>query len=99
MLDRELNDKPYLIGRATSLVEDILGTKKLPGCFVELVAINPLDKLKYHADKAVRVSQNNELIDIATRIGNLPAMLTKVEQGQFYIGYYHQKADKNTTEN
>lgn len=85
-LDRECMDKPYLIGRATAIVEKYCN---LPRDFVALVQVNPLQKLAYHLKEALK-SGDEELVEIANAIGDIPSPFVDVK-AQFYIGYYHQK--------
>lgn len=90
MLDKESNSKPYLIGRATSLVETALGFKDIPREFPAKVAVNPLAKLMPSLLSAVSKDGNAELEDVAVRIGDIPPTMNVYEQSQFYVGYYHQ---------
>ena len=87
-LDKSCMDKPYLIGRATALVESLVD---VPSDFVVIVQVNPLQKLTYHLREALKTG-NEELMEIATNIGNIPSPFVDAK-AQFYIGYYHQKAE------
>ena len=87
-LDKNCMDKPYLIGRATALVESLVD---VPVGFVAMVQINPLQKLTYHLREALR-SGNKELVEVANAIGNIPSPFIDAK-GQFYIGYNHQKSE------
>lgn len=81
-------DKPYLIGRATAIVERLVD---VPSDFVAMVQVNPLQKLTYHLKEALKKG-NEELIEIVNAIGNIPSPFVD-SKAQFYIGYYHQKSE------
>lgn len=81
-------DKPYLIGRATAIVEKLVD---VPSDFVALVQVNPLQKLTYHLKEALKTG-DEELIEIANAIGDIPSPFVD-PKAQFYIGYYHQKSE------
>lgn len=87
-LDKSCMDKPYLIGRATALVEKLVS---VPIGFVAMVQVNPLQKLTYPLREALKTG-NEELIDIAENIGNIPYPFVDAK-AQFYVGYYHQKSE------
>lgn len=93
-LNRECMDKPYLIGRATAIVESLVD---VPSDFVALVQVNPLEKLTYHLREAMK-DEDDELIEIVEHIGELPARMIDIK-GQFYVGYYHQKAEDERLDN
>lgn len=79
---------PYLIGRATAVVEHLV---KVPRGFVSAVRVSPLQKLPYHLREALKLD-NDELTTIMADIQEIPATLID-PSGQFFIGYYHQKAE------
>lgn len=81
-------DKPYLIGRATAIVERLV---EVPSDFVALVQVNPLQKLTYHLKEALKTG-DEELIEIANAIGEIQSPFVD-PKAQFYIGYYHQKSE------
>lgn len=87
-LNRECLDKPYLIGRATAIVEKLVD---VPSDFLALVQVNPLQKLTYHLIEAMKTG-NEELTEIVNEIGEIPSPFVDM-RGQFYIGYYHQKEE------
>jgi DNA-binding XRE family transcriptional regulator len=87
-LDKSCMDKPYLIGRATALVEKLVS---VPIGFVAMVQVNPLQKLTYPLREALKTG-NEELMDIAANIGNIPYPFVDAK-AQFYVGYYHQKSE------
>lgn len=87
-------DKPYLIGRATAIVERLVD---VPSDFVAMVQVNPLQKLTYHLKEALK-NEDEELIEIVRYIGEIPARMDDV-RGQFYIGYYHQKSELTKYDN
>jgi DNA-binding Xre family transcriptional regulator len=87
-LDKSCMDKPYLIGRATALVEKLVS---VPIGFVAMVQVNPLQKLTYPLREALKTG-NEELMDIAANIGNIPSPFVDAK-AQFYVGYYHQKSE------
>ena len=87
-LNRECMDKPYLIGRATAIVERLVD---VPSDFVALVQVNPLQKLTYHLKEAI-MTGNEELVEIVNAIGEIPSPFVD-SKAQFYIGYYHQKSE------
>jgi CRISPR-associated protein Csd1 len=89
MLDKELNDKPYLLGRAMSMVESALGIKINERSFVSEVAEQPI-KIVGKLNRAL--PKWPELAGILNRIGEIPERLTVEDQGQFFIGYYHQNS-------
>lgn len=89
-LNRECTDKPYLIGRATAIVENLV---EVPRDFVALVQVNPLQKLTYNLKEALK-KEDEELVEIVSLIGEIPARMND-NRGQFYIGYYHQKSELN----
>ena len=83
-------DKPYLIGRATAIVENLV---EVPRDFVALVKVNPLQKLTYNLKEALK-KEDKELVEIVSLIGEIPVRMND-NRGQFYIGYYHQKSELN----
>ena len=89
-LNRECMDKPYLIGRATAIVERLCN---LPCTFVSAVQVNPLQKLPYHLKEALKQG-DEELVEVVGAIGEIPSPFVDAK-GQFYIGYYHQKAESS----
>lgn len=93
-LNRECLDKPYLIGRATAIVEKLVD---VPSDFSALVQVNPLQKLTYHLIEAMKTG-NEELTEIVNEIGEIPSPFVDM-RGQFYIGYYHQKEEMSKYEN
>lgn len=92
-LDKNCMDKPYLIGRATALVESIVN---VPSDFVSMVQVNPLQKLTYHLREALK-TENEELIEVNEMLGNIPSPFVD-SKAQFYIGYYHQKNEIDKAE-
>lgn len=92
-LDKSCMDKPYLIGRATALVEKLVS---VPSGFVAVVQVNPLQKLTYHLKEALK-SGDEELVEIVNAIGDIPSPFVDVK-AQFYIGYYHQKDEMSKCE-
>lgn len=93
-LNRECMDKPYLIGRATAVVERLVD---VPRDFVALVQVNPLQKLTYHLKEALKTG-DEELIEISNAIGEIPSPFVDTK-AQYYIGYYHQKEEMSKYEN
>lgn len=96
-LDKKNTDRPYLIGRAVAYTETITD---VPLGFVGQVASNPLGKLSYHLkealNKAVKAGgEHSEFIGVADILlkDGLPARMTAEEQGQMWVGYYHQKSE------
>lgn len=87
-------DKPYLIGRATAIVERLVD---VPSDFVAMVQVNPLQKISYHLREALK-NEDEELVEIVGLIGDMPARMDDV-RGQFYIGYYHQKSELTKYDN
>lgn len=87
-LNRNVKDKPYLIGRAVAITEYLVD---VPREFVALVQVNPLQKLTYHLREALK-TEDEELMELAENIGDLPARLID-PKAQYYVGYYHQKAE------
>ena len=87
-LDKNCMDKPYLIGRATALVEDLVDVQI---GFVASVQVNPLQKLAYHLREALKTG-NEELMEVCELIDDIPSLFVDTK-AQFYIGYYHQKSE------
>jgi DNA-binding XRE family transcriptional regulator len=88
-LDRTCNDLPYLVGRLTAKVEEVIGAENLPEAFAAKVQINALQKLPFWVSKALSVSDDAELVDLVSRIDGQYWYVDA--KGQFFIGYYHQK--------
>jgi DNA-binding XRE family transcriptional regulator len=88
-LDKTCNDLPYLVGRLTAKVEEIVGMENLPEAFAAKVDVNALQKLPYWVTKALSASADEELVDLVSRIGGQYKYIDA--KGQFWIGYYHQK--------
>jgi DNA-binding XRE family transcriptional regulator len=88
-LDRTCNDLPYLVGRLTAKVEEIIGTEKLPEAFAATVNVNALQKLPFWATKALLSSDDEELVDLVSRIDGQYKYIDA--KGQFWIGYWHQR--------
>lgn len=81
-------DKPYLIGRTVAIVETLVD---VPNNFAALVQVNPLEKLTYYLDEALKTN-SEELVEIVNAIGAIPSPFVD-RKAQFHIGYYHQKGE------
>lgn len=85
-LDLNCNDQPYIVGRITAIVEFLV---KTPPAFASKVASNPRDQcFSYHIAKCMK--ETDGLINLVGRMGSLSDY--KDPKGQFWMGYYHQKA-------
>lgn len=86
-------DKPYLVGRATALVESLVS---VPVGFAGMVQTNPLQKLSYHLREALK-TEDEELIEVVACLGDIPSPFVDAK-AQFYVGYYHQKSELSKTQ-
>jgi hypothetical protein len=94
--DENCNDLPFLVGRLTAKVEEILGAANLPEAFAAKVNVNTLQKLPFHLNKALAISDDPTLISLVSRIDGQFNYVDS--RGQFWVGYYHQKnADSRRT--
>lgn len=87
-LDRTINEKAYLIGRAAALTED---TENTPDGFPALVCVNPLQKLYPWVVSALK--KGGEIVEVMSRIDEMPSMMNAENGGKFWVGYYHQKTE------
>ena len=87
-LDKTNQDKCYNLGRLIALTEAATET---PAGFAGLCIQNPLDKIAFHLREVLREG-SEELVEVASRVGDLPSGLTAEQGGRAWIGYYHQRA-------
>lgn len=89
-LDKNFNDKCYLYGRSIAYIYQIVGEEKLPQAFITK-CLPGMDRgvFDYWSEKALK-TEEPEFVDVMKQIGD---ELPKVDNGCFWIGYYHQKAE------
>lgn len=97
MLDKESKNYYYNLGRVVAIVEIMNGLRP---DFFQKVSINAYAYLPYHLTKALFNDNHNlhaELLDpadIVLRQGKIPHGLFfgRDKNGEYALGYYHQKA-------
>lgn len=85
---KEIN---YLLGRATALVEKLTD---MPHRVVPKIAAHPIEIVKRWLREAT-IKDSDELMEVMSKIDNIPASLTVVQQGDFWTGYYKQCKDNS----
>lgn len=108
VLDYENNNVGYCLGRLFATMEKIQGeaNKKstISDRFFGSVSITPASVIpnltrlmKHHLSKidnpGLRISLDKLVSEITGKISFIPATLSLEEQGQFDLGYYHQRND------
>lgn len=92
-LDRNRTDKGYLQGRLLALIENIIGKENISAEQSRKACTEPLNILSFllkQARKRTKKEQSEEMEAVAEKIGTFEN-LSPVQQGQFWIGYYHQQ--------
>lgn len=69
----------------------------MPNRVVSKIAAHPIDMVNPWLVKAT-INDQDELMEVMSRIDEIPTSLTIVEQGSFWIGYYQQKKDSSFRE-
>ena len=89
-LDTNFTDKCYLYGRSIAYINQIVGEEKLPQAFITK-CLPGMDRgvFDYWSQKALK-TEEPEFVKVMKQLGD---ELPKVDNGSFWIGYYHQKAE------
>lgn len=85
----EKKERNYLLGRATALIEKITD---MPNRVVAKIASHPINMVNPWLVKAT-INDQDELMEVMSKIDEIPTSLTIVEQGSFWMGYYKQRND------
>lgn len=109
MLDKENSNPGYLCGRLTAVLEkiqtdvnsgDSIRTRYMGAASSTPAAVLPamLNLSLHHSEKLSEGSRiyyeqlKQEILDKISGAG-FPATLDLADQGRFFVGYYHQRAD------
>ena len=103
-LNKETQNKPYLLGRLFAILEKIqkdakvenLAKKHFNGAMSQPSRSFPVlvRKIQYYLKKlpdGTKIYYDRMIQEITGKIDNFPVHLSLVEQGEFVLGYYHQK--------
>lgn len=85
-LDKNCKATPYLTGRVIAVVERYAGDKFGPGTLTTMIS-HP----QHSVSVFLRYVDKDDAYYQELQNTELPATMTPLEQGQVWVGYYHQK--------